>query len=269
MSSEGIQAIDVHAHFGEYRHADALTNALMTGDAAEVVRRARLANTKLTIVSPMKAISPRLKGDPLSANAEAARIVSETDGLLQWVVVDPTQQATFDQAAEMLDLPKCVGIKIHPEEHGYPITERGRAVFEFAAEHQAIIQSHSGEENSLPADFAKPADDFPEVMVILSHLGHGFDADMSHQVRAIQASKHGNIFTDTSSAKSITPNLIEWAVEQIGAEHILYGTDSPVYFAPMQRARIDHAGISDADKRLILHDSAARLLGLERVISGK
>jgi predicted TIM-barrel fold metal-dependent hydrolase len=72
------------------------------------------------------------------------------------------------------------------------------------------------------------------------------------------------LVTDTSSAKSITSNLIEWAVGEIGAEHILYGTDSPLYFAPMQRARIDNADISDRDKRLILHDNAARLFDLTK-----
>ncbi|MBA7678996.1 hypothetical protein ES703_87277 [subsurface metagenome] len=263
MLSETIQAIDVHAHFGKHaRNKFAINDKLMSAEADEVVRRACMANTRLTIVSPLKALSPRLGGEPIIANIEAARIVSETNGLLQWVVVDPIKPKTYDQAIEMLKLPKCAGIKIHPEEHGYFIVEYGRAIFEFAASHHAIIETHSGEERSLPADFVKLANDFPEVTLIISHLGCGFDGDLTHQVRAIQNSKHGNIFTDTSSAKSITPNLIEWAVEQVGAEHILYGTDSPVYFAPMQRARIDNADINAQDKKLILHDNATKLFGL-------
>ena len=258
-----IQAIDVHAHFGKYDGGKCeVVNKLMSASADVVVQRARLANTRLTIVSPLEALMPRLSGAPVSANASAAQGVAETDGLLQWVVVDPTQPQTYGQAEQMLKLPKCVGIKIHPEEHGYLITEHGRAIFEFAAKHHAIVQSHSGEEKSLPADFVKLANDFSEVVLILSHLGCGWDGDLTHQVRAIQDSKHGNVFTDTSSAKSITSNLIEWAVGEIGAQHILYGTDSPLYFAPMQRARIDNADISDQDKRLILHDNAARLFGL-------
>ena len=261
-SIEIIQAIDVHAHFGKYIGKFELINKLMSADADVVVQRARLAHTRLTIVSPLAALMPRLGGVPVSANVDAAVVVAETDGLLQWVVVDPTKPQTYQQAEEMLKLPKCVGIKIHPEEHGYLITEHGRAIFEFAAGHHAIVQSHSGEEKSLPADFVKLANDFPEVVLIISHLGCGWDGDVAHQVRAIQASKHGNVFTDTSSAKSITSNLIEWAVSEIGAGHIFYGTDSPLYFAPMQRARIDNADISDQDKRLILHDNAVRLFGL-------
>lgn len=267
---ETIQAIDVHAHVGRYCGAPfAIMNQWMSGGAGVVRQRARLAHTRLTMVSPLQALLPRLGGKPLAANTRAARVVAETEGLLQWVVVDPTRKQTFRQAQEMLNRPKCIGIKIHPEEHGYPVTQYGRFLFEFASAHQAIIQSHSGEKNSLPADFVTFANDFPQVQLIISHLGCGWDGDLTHQVRAIQQSKHGNVYTDTSSAHSITSNLLEWAVKEIGAEHILYGTDSPLYFAPMQRARVCYADISAKAKCLILRDNALRLFGqkLQRVYS--
>ena len=79
-------------------------------------------------------------------------------------------------------------------------------------------------------------------------------------MRAIQASKHGNVLTDTSSMRSIMSGLIEWAVGEVGAERILYGTDTPCYFAPSQRARIDRADLTDTEKRMILRDNAKRLL---------
>lgn len=264
MSITTLQAIDVHAHFGRYeRGKESMDNEFMTGDAELVVRRARQANTRLTIVSPLEALLPRFGGDPVSGNVNAARIVAQTEGLLQWVVIDPTKRQTYEQAEEMLKLPKCVGIKIHPEEHGYPILEHGRALFEFAAGHEAVVLAHSSEQNSLAADYVVFANNFPEVRLILAHIGCGWDGDPTHQVRAIGQSKHGNVFADTSSAKSITPGLIEWAVREIGAERVLYGTDTPLYFAPMQRARIDHADLSDQEKRLILCENASRLLKLE------
>lgn len=265
MVIKSIRAIDVHAHIGKCRGSGfRILDRLTSGDPEVVVQRAQLAQTSLTIVSPLKAFFPRLQGDAFSGNIDAAQAVSETDGLFQWVVVNPLEPRTYKQAEEMLQSPKCAGIKIHPEEHGYPITEHGKAIFKFAARHNAIIESHSGEKNSLPADFVKLANDFPEIKLIISHLGYGWNGDPTLQVRAIQKSRHGNLFTDTSSAKSITSNLIEWAVREVGAERILYGTDSPLYFAPMQRARIDNAGISDREKRLILHDNAAAIFGLKR-----
>ena len=261
-----MQAIDVHGHYGRYDRGDAkIVNDFMTGDAVLVVRRARQANTRLTVVSPLQALLPRRGGDPVAGNDDAFRVVNQTDGLLQWVVIDPTKPRTYEQAEQMLRTPKCVGIKVHPEEHDYLIAEHGQAIFAFAAERGAVVLAHSSEEKSLAADYVRFANAFPEVKLIIAHLGCGWDGDLTHQVRAIQQSKHGNLFTDTSSAKSITPNLIEWAVREIGAERILYGTDTPLYFAPMQRARIDHADLGERERRLILRDNAVRLLGLEEV----
>jgi hypothetical protein len=207
----------------------------------------------------MEGLLPRGSSDPVSANVSAAGIVARTDGLMHWVIVDPLKPETFEQASDMLSGPKCAGMKIHPEEHVYPIAEHAAAIFRFAADRRAVVQSHSGEQNSMPEEFVRFADRYPEVTLILSHLGCGWDSDLSHQVRAVQASRAGNVYTDTSSAKSITSGLLEWAVKQVGASRILYGTDSPLYFAPMQRARVDCAEISDADRRLILKDNALRI----------
>ena len=263
MEIRDIQAIDVHAHFGAYRqNIPELINEFCSADAETIVCRAKVANTKLTLVSPLRAITPRLEADPVGGNEDAIAIVAQTEGLMQWVVIDPLKPKTYEQADEILKLPQCVGIKIHPEEHGYKITEQGQAIFEFAATRNAIIETHSGEQNSMPADFVKFANDFPQVTLIISHHGCGWDDEPSYQVRAIQASKHGNIYTDTSSASNVRPMQIEWAVKEIGAEKIMYGSDSPCYFSPMQRARVDYAEISDQDKKLILCENASKLFNL-------
>lgn len=265
MRTATIQAIDAHAHYGQYLRSgmnDEIAD-FMSGDAAKVVQRATAANIALTIVSPLLALLPRGGADPVEGNREAAKVVAETDGLLQYVVVDPLHPATYEQAAEMLSLPKCVGIKIHPEEHCYPIREHGPAIFEFAAKHRAVVLTHSSEQNSLAMDFVPFINDYPEVKLILAHIGCGWDGDLTHQVRAIEKSKHGNAFADTSSARSITPKLIEWAVKHVGAERVLFGTDTPLYHASMQRVRIDHADLSDQEKRLILRENAIRLFELD------
>ena len=267
-SIKDLKAIDVHSHFGDYiehKYSSILLNQFMTADADTVVRRARIANTQLSIVSPFHALLPRSKSDPVAGNEEAVRVVNERKDLLQWVVVDPLKPQTYAQAAEMLKKPKCMGIKIHPEEHGYPIKKHGADIFDFAAEHDAIVITHSGEKNSMPEDFTVFANDYPDVKLIVAHLGCGWDGDPSHQVRAIQASKRGNMFVDTSSAQNILPGLIEWAVKEIGAKKMLYGSDSPCYFSPMQRARIDNAEINDSDKCKILRDNAVSLFGLRDV----
>ena len=250
-----IMASTTAAHRRQYK------NLFMSGDASVISSRAQAANIEWTIVSPLLALLPKDGFDVAAGNEETAGIVDENPGLLQWVVVNPLQPSTFEQAREQLMRPKCVGIKIHPEEHAYRIVEHGAAIFEFAARMDTAILTHSGQQNSLPADFVPFADAFANVKLILAHLGNADDADtFDLQVRAIQAAKHGNIFTDTSSSRSLIPGLIEWAVDEVGPEHILFGTDSPLYFAPAQRARIDQADLSEPQKRMILRENAERLL---------
>ena len=269
MKSDDLPAaIDVHAHFGRYDCGRVdLINELMSGDANVVAERARQANVRLTIVSPLEALLPRGKADAVVGNRNAARIVAATPGLLQYVVIDPRRAETYQQAEAMLQLPTCVGIKIHPEEHVYPIQDHGAAIFEFAARHRTVVLSHSSEKNSLASELVLFANQFPEMKLILAHIGCGWDGDCTHQVRAIQQSRHGNVFADTSSARSITPNLIEWAVREVGADRVLFGTDSPLYHTSMQRIRIDHADLTDSEKLLILCKNAERIFELSKAIS--
>ena len=68
------------------------------------------------------------------------------------------------------------------------------------------------------------ADKYPNMKLIIAHLG-----SIEH-INAIKAAKHGNIYTDTSGYLSSLNNVIEYAVDAIGSERILFGTDmySPV-----------------------------------------
>jgi len=253
-------AVDVHAHYGTaIDQDDALTNELLSGDAETVVVRAEMAGIKYSLVSPLAALYTSDLDVILSSNLHANEMATRHKGLLHWAVVNPLLPDTYAQARELLQTPRCIGIKIHPEQHHYKISNEGKAIFAFAAEADAVIETHSGQANSEPMDYVQFSNAFPEVKLILSHLGYHWDNDLTQQVRAIQSIRHQNVYTDTSSYRSIYPNMLEWAVKEIGASRILFGTDSPLYYSPMQRARVDYAQIGEAEKQLILRDNALRL----------
>ncbi len=264
---QDLQAIDAHAHYGVYDRGPSaqLSKSFMSGSIDIVAARAEAANIHWTVVSPLSAFMPTGQADSALANEEAANLVDRTSGLLQWVVINPLQPRTFEQAMERFAHPKCMGIKIHPEEHGYRIAEYEKEIFEFAARFDAVIIAHSGQENSLPVDYLPFADAHPNVTLIVAHFGNSDDANtFDLQVRAIQASRHGNIYTDTSSARSLLPGMLEWAVGEVGAEKILFGSDSPLYFTASQRARVDHADLDDKCKTLILRGNTERILRLPK-----
>lgn len=262
MNFSDIQAIDVHGHYGVYERAgNRLAQQFMSASLSEVVERAARQSIELTIVSPLSALLPRGGADVVAGNAEAFAQVRHEPRARHYVVIDPRVPATFAQAEQMLATPQCVGIKIHPEEHVYPVAQWGRPVFEFAARWGAVILAHTSEANSLCADMVGWADEFPEIRLILAHIGHGGDGDYSHQVRGVQASRRGNVWADTSSARSITPGLIEWAVREVGPERVLFGSDTPLYHCGMHRARIELAEIPPAQRQMILRDNALTLFG--------
>lgn len=267
--SNVIAAIDAHGHYGDYRRQDGdpLVDTCMSAPASTVVQRAAACGITHTVVSPLAGLLPRNHADAVAGNEAAFREVPQVPGLLQYVIVNPLQPRTYDQARAMMQAPWCVGIKLHPEEHGYRITERGEKLFAFLEELGAPVMTHSGCPNSLPADFVPFVDRHPGVRLLLAHLGNGAGANgrADLQVRAVQAAKHGNLWVDTSSSRSLLPGLIEWAVSEIGAERLLFGSDTPLYHVALQRERIEVAEISDEAKRLILRQNAVQFFKLDQL----
>lgn len=258
-----IKAIDVHSHVGETTREIVTPEGLTEFHTKTeyLQKNMGLARIGISINSSFYALMPRGFGDADAANRMVLETIDTLEpGICWWATVNPLQAGSYETAAELLQHPRCMGIKVHPEEHLYPIVEHGEAIYAFAARQKAVIITHSGEANSLPEDFCTFANRYPEVTTITSHLGCGYDGRRDHQVRAIEANLHGNLFTDTSSAKSIGDGLLEWAVARIGSERILFGTDSGCYFSPCQRARVDYAHISDADKENILYRNALRMI---------
>jgi predicted TIM-barrel fold metal-dependent hydrolase len=260
-----MKAIDIHGHFGLYdRGAGGLSDQMMSGSIEVIRRRAQAADICLTVVSALHALIP-YGGDVLRGNEDARQVAEQYSDIRFWAVLDPRILESYKQVEALLTHPRCKGIKIHPTEHAYEIRDYGDKIFEFAANHQVLIMTHSGCPGSFPEDFIRLANRYPNVSLILAHLGNSVDGNLARQVHALKRSRNGNVYIDTSSASSIHSGLIEWAVSQIGARHLLFGTDTPLYFAACQKARIEYAEIDEEAKRAILFENAAQLLHEERI----
>lgn len=251
MDIRRIVAIDTHTHINHGVPGDSKAERLNVVSAMEDwLRKVNLAagidrmlcSTFASVTSP---------DHVFAENEYLARRVEQADYLYQWVVVEPRDERTYEQAERMLQAPKCVGIKLHPLSHKYSWEEYGDALFTFASRHKAIVQIHATVDD---ADHILPyADKYPQVTFIMAHLGGEAYVD------AIGQARHGNVYVDTSGINSSRNAVVEYTVERVGSERILFGTDT--YAAGFQRGRIDYALISDEDKVNILRDNALRLFG--------
>jgi predicted TIM-barrel fold metal-dependent hydrolase len=114
-------------------------------------------------------------------------------------------------------------------------------------------------EESDPADIADLARRFPQVKIICPHLaGIG-------KRGVLDLAPHVNVLVDTSGGPPINGALVEYAVDKLGAERLLFGSD--LYGAAgrdqaCQLGRLLGADISAHDKELISGLNAKRILGL-------
>lgn len=253
-----IPAIDIHSHVGKAHGAMPL-DLIENGSEAYLLRTMAISRIDVSVNSSRFAIMPRGSGHTMEGNRQMLSLAEKCPHIWMWVIVDPHEPQTFSQAAELLSHPKVLGIKVHPEEHQYDLSKHGDALFSLAAAHGVPLLGHSGASCCMPETYGFYADRYPEIPVIAAHLGCSWDGDYSHQIRAVEENRAGNLYTDTSSMRSIFSNLLEYAVARIGAGRILFGTDSSNYFSPCQRVRIDCADIPDSDKTAILRGNACRL----------
>lgn len=118
---------------------------------------------------------------------------------------------------------------------------------------QTIIQER--EFHTDPADTAWLGRQYPEVRIIMAHLtACGFRG-----VREIKDVE--NVWVDTSSYQPVA-GMVEYAVEHLGAERVLYGSDLLIRDLPVQIGRVLSANISDQQKQRILYNNAIQLLRL-------
>ena len=138
-----------------------------------------------------------------------------------------------------------------------------RPLMEEAARHGIPVLQHAWSMTKIrqrsfhtdPEDVATLARRWPGVRIIMAHLtGCG--------VRGVLAVKpFPNIAVDTSGAAP-EAGIVEFAVEHLGAERVLYGSDVPIRDFGVALSRITGSRLDAAAKQRILYENAKELLGL-------
>ena len=238
--------IDIHSHFNHGSIYDTPQSAASSRELDHI----KAGYDRFGIYYAGMSTFPSVVHHPeciLEENEYLHNMVQTTDWMYQWVVVDPRQEETYRQAEQMLCDPKVLGIKIHPKYHFYSILDHADALFSFAEDHGAVLLMHPEHIPELPPF----ADKYPGMKLMIAHL-----SGVAH-VEAIANARHGNIYVDTSARGVAVNNAIEYAVQTVGSEKLLFGTDT--YSCAFSFPRIALADISQEDKENILWKNALKL----------
>lgn len=148
------------------------------------------------------------------------------------------------------------GLKLHPVSYVMPPTSPETiALIHKAAEWHAPTLFHCGDEEfTLPYQIAGAAALVPDATIILGHMGGYF-----HVEDAIQAAQaYPNLILETSAMPY--PQMIKRAVEAIGAERVLFGSDGPGCDPTLEVAKVRAAGLSQQEEALLFSENIARIL---------
>ena len=197
------------------------------------------------------------------------------DLFLPFASVDPnTDPDPAGLLRRYIDEGPVHGLKLYPSyQYFYPNERRLYPIYEVCVEHRLPLLLHIGT-SVLPGTRLKYCDpihlddvaiDFPELAIVMAHGGRGWWYDAC----ATLATLHENVYIDVTGL--VPSKLLDHfpALERM-ADKVIFGSDWPAMpksVAHNARA-ITALGLSPEATRKILHDNAARLLGLAGEGSG-
>jgi predicted TIM-barrel fold metal-dependent hydrolase len=150
------------------------------------------------------------------------------------------------------------GLKLHPVTTiDHPSSDATVRLVRAAAALGVPTLFHCGDEPlTTPLAVARAAQAVPEATVILGHMG-GY----AHVEEAIEVAEHvPNVVLETSAMPY--PSRIREAVERLGAERVVYGSDGPVASPRVEVEKVRLAGLDPEAEALVLGANTARLLRL-------
>ncbi len=152
------------------------------------------------------------------------------------------------------------GLKLHPTSSiAHPADEWSTRLIRRAAEYGAPTLFHCGDDPlTTPLAVAKAAERCPEATILAGHMGGYFHGEAMLEV----AERLPNLVLETSAMPY--PDLIRRAVDLLGAERVVFGSDGPAGHPKLEVLKVQLAGLSATDEALVLGGNMERILGQVR-----
>ncbi len=153
------------------------------------------------------------------------------------------------------------GIKMHPLLDAYlPDSDLVHPVMELARKLRVPVLFHSGHPPwSLPWHLGNLAEAFPDVPIVMGHMGHGHIVYINGALEV--ARKHDNIYLETSGMPM--HSKIKEAVETVGVDRVMYGSDSPFGHPAFEMKKVEVSGISGYEMDRVLGENAVEVFSLK------
>ncbi|CAB49022.1 amidohydrolase family protein [Pyrococcus abyssi] len=149
------------------------------------------------------------------------------------------------------------GIKLHPLLHmfspGDPVVER---VMKIARDYGLPVFIHSGHPpTSLPWQIEDLARKFPDVPIVIIHMGHGNAFYIQGAIEI--AERNENVYLETSGMPM--PAKIKQAYERT-PDKVMFGTDLPCHHPVVEIAKVLTSGLDERGIKKVLYENARKFI---------
>ena len=235
--------VDSHTHLGDFP----MFNVKL--DAEGLVRIMNECNVSKSVVFSL----------PNKLTLDAVRRYPERLEGLVWVNPYDGGKAT-ELISKAIAQWGFKGIKMHPLLDAYlPDQEVVYPVMDQARRFKVPVLFHCGHPPwSLPWHFGNLAAKYPDVTIILGHMGHGHIVYINGAIEV--AKKNRNIVLETSAMPM--HSKIKEAVSVIGETRVIYGSDTPFGHPAFEIKKVEVAGLPREHLEMVLEHNARRIFKL-------
>ncbi len=257
--------IDVHGHLGRINQAP-----FWAANAQELDGYLDEAKVDELWISSARSLMYEAR----EGNAELIDALKNSRKLRGYIVLNPVCPDSIEDIG-LLQEEKVIGVKIHPDYHGYDAcSPLVRPFLDEVAQQTRLILTHvscmPGTAFSEGVKLLEFARRHPQTNFIFAHIGGIFQNPLYpyfpnyEGLEKIAAANLPNVFVDTSHhLMYVYPGVMQQVVDIFGADRLVFGTDMPLQ-GPMQARfaieAIRALDIPESDKDKILFANAQKLL---------
>jgi predicted TIM-barrel fold metal-dependent hydrolase len=232
--------VDVHTHFfrpetdfGPRLRADLERCGVEPRAWGNLSERHR-ETTKTADVAIVFGLQAAATGWHVPNEAVAAHVESAPERLIFFASIDPGQAACRAEMERCHQALHCQGMKLAPIYQGvHPLDKRYYEIYAYCQKHSLPIMVHMATtfSSGTPLEYGRPAHmdqvaiDFPDLKIVLAHLGHPWEAETIAVIR-----RNANVFADISALYT-RPwqfyNSMRLLAEYRADAKVLFGSDFP------------------------------------------
>ena len=221
------------------------------GSAADILALEDRAGIDVAVLMP--------KIQELCDNEGVAKVVEGQDRLIGCACCNPNYgQRAVDELHRAVTEWGLKGLKLMGMRQRYFV---GSAVVDplmvKARDLGIPVTIHSGILPCLPSEIGKVATRFPDVTIIMDHMGYP-----GHTREAIDvALACSNVYLGTTRI-AFEPEFVRAAVNEVGAERVVFGSNGPSIWPDLAAESIHRLDLGDQEEALIFGETLARIYGL-------